>query len=278
MLAPFFLEVLGQRGDVVGVARRQGQGAIRPCDLRDADAVSALIEGIRPDLVVHLAALTDVDACERSPVEAFESNVRATENLVNEASRQNSNVRFIYFSTDQVYDAPGPSTEACVRPGNVYALTKLWGEDHARRLKNALVLRVNFFAGPDAGLISWLVGKCAAGEPVQLFTDVLFNPLHTCQLAESLGELIDCHVTGTLNLGASGAAMSKAQFLRAAAVVLGLDQSGLQDGSVANLDLDAYRPRDMRMNVGQVEEALGHALPSIEDGLALLSPENADTD
>ncbi len=277
MLAPFFLEVLGQRGEVVGVARREAEGATELCDLRNADAVSSLIAKVRPDLVVHLAALTNVDACERSPVDAFENNVRATENLVDALSRQNPDARLVYISTDQVYDAPGPNVEGCVRPGNVYALTKLWSEDHARRLRKALVLRVNFYAGPDVGLVGWLAGKCSAGEPALLFTDVLFNPLHGCQLAQCLKELLDSRVTGTLNLGACGSGMSKAEFLRSAASVLGLDQSALQDGSVSDLDLDAYRPRDMRMNVGRAEEALGHSLPSIEDGLTLLSHNNSDS-
>lgn len=275
MLAPFLRETLGDRGAIVGVARGRGSGTTIQCDLRDPLAVRSLLDIYDPDLIVHLAALTNVDECEQAPVEAYESNVRATQNLIDDLVHRSSKTHFIYVSTDQVYDAPGPSSEDGVRPGNIYALTKLWGEDHARRLSNSLVLRVNFYCGPEAGLVGWLSSRCRSGEPARLFTDVLFNPLHTLQLAQCIGELIDHGVTGTLNLGASGPGLSKAEFLRAAATRLELDQSLLEDGKVADLNLAAYRPRDMRMAVARAEAALGHRLPSIKQGLSILTSDTS---
>lgn len=277
MLAPFLHAQFSERGDIVGVARNPVKDVAVPCDLRDPDAVGALLDDCKPNLVLHLAALTNVDACQHSPVDAFNSNVRATANLVDAIEQRDLDTYFVYVSTDQVYDAPGPSSEDVVRPGNVYALTKLWGEDHARRLNSALVVRVNFYSGPGAGLVEWLVQKCRSGEPASLFTDVLFNPLHTRQLAQCLGELVDKRACGTLNLGASGGGLSKGAFLRAVAQTLELDQSGLRDGMVADLSLSAYRPRDMRMNIGRAEAVLGHSLPSIDDGLALLARDSDRT-
>lgn len=271
MLARFLAPPLAGRGEVVGVSRREGDETAVTCDLRDPAAVAGLLDEVRPDLLVHLAALTDVDGCETDPVAAYEANVRATANLVDWLSAHAPATRFIYVSTDQVYDAPGPSAEEVVRPRNVYALTKLWGEDHARRLAAALVLRLNFFAGPEAGLVGWLAQKCRAGEPVRLFSDVLFNPLHVDDLADCFLEMVDRGASGTFNLGGAGDGLTKAAFLRAAAAALSLPDRNLGDGSVADLQLPAYRPRDMRMKVGRAEALFGRSLPSVEDGLARLA-------
>lgn len=279
LLATYLRGPLLSRGDIIEVSRTASGERSERCDLADANAVAAMLDNHRPDLIVHLAALTNVDECETDPLAAYRANVRGTSNLADWVEKNAPETRFVYVSTDQVYDAPGPSTEEAVRPRNVYALTKLWGEDHARKLANALVLRVNFFAGPEAGLVAWLMRQHEGEGSIKLFSDVLFNPLHVHHLAECMCELIDRKVVGTFNLGASGDGSSKAEFLRAAANILGLADCRMQDCSVADVALRAYRPRDMRMSISSTEQALGRDLPTIQDGLALLGDDdnkNAD--
>ena len=229
-----------------------------------------MLEEVRPNVIVHLAALTNVDLCEKEPDRAYRLNVRATQTLVDWCREQAPDVYFVYISTDQVYDAPGPSSEDQVQPKNVYALTKLWAEDHAKRLARHCILRVNFFSdgyAADKGLISWLASSAVRASPVRLFSDVLFNPLHVADLSVLIVEMMKRGGVGTYNLGAGGEGVSKSAFLREAARQLGISDANFEDGSVADAPLAAYRPRDMRMNVSRVEGMLGRAMPTVAAGL-----------
>jgi dTDP-4-dehydrorhamnose reductase len=261
-------------GGVVSVALTSFRDGVRLVDLTNMAATRAMLDEIRPDTIVHLAAATNVDFCEKSAEQAYRLNVRATQTLVEWCLDRAPNAYFVYISTDQVYDGDGPSAEHQVRPKNVYALTKLWGEDHARRLARHCVLRVNFFtggSGQEKGLVSWLLASARSENKVRLFTDVLFNPLHVDNLSGLIVEMMQRDAVGTFNLGASDEGLSKAAFLRAVARRLGLPDAKFEDCSVDDVALAAYRPRDMRMNVNRAEQVLGHKLPTVAAGIQLLA-------
>lgn len=265
---------LDRRFALTRVARRTITPGVRLCDLTDTSAARQLLAEMKPDIVVHLAAMTNVDVCEQTSDAAYATNARATQTIAEWILTDSKTTRLIYISTDQVYDAPGPSSEDRLSPRNIYALTKLWGEDHTRRVDRHTVLRVNFFAGQSSsgkGIVPWLVEKAKAKMPTRLFSDVLFNALHVEHLAALIAEGIDRDICGTLNVGASGPGMSKAAFYRSALRRLGLSDVNFYDGSVADAGLAAYRPRDMRMDVSKAERAFGHALPTIDEGLDLIA-------
>lgn len=256
--------------DFVGVARREGPGVTFVCDLTDRDAVIDMIRATKPSLVIHAAALTDVDACEENPNLAWRQNVVSTKNLAHSVSYGTGDCRIVYVSTDHVYDDFGPSEEAASAPRNIYALTKLWGEDLVLRRESSLVCRVNFFGAerPGAGgIIDWLEKACFGAFPATLFRDVFFNPLYAEDLADAMLALIEAKSTGVVNIGAHGCGASKAAFLRAVARGFGLADVNLRDGSVNEANLSAYRPRDMRMAIGRAEQLIGKPLPTLDASL-----------
>ncbi|MEM2915265.1 MAG: sugar nucleotide-binding protein, partial [Candidatus Bathyarchaeia archaeon] len=99
-----------------------------PLDIRCRHEVFRVVTKIRPDVIVHTAALTDVDYCEEHPDEASILNVEGTRNLV--AAAKNIGTEFVYISTDSVFDGKkGMYVEEDVpNPINCYAKTKLEGE------------------------------------------------------------------------------------------------------------------------------------------------------
>ena len=110
-------------------------------DITEPNQVRETIALFQPDVIVHLAAMTDVDGCERDPELAFDVNVRGTENLLD-----NFSGRFIYISTDYVFDgSDGPYTEKDeVNPISVYGRTKLYGEDLVQQSNaNWVILRLS---------------------------------------------------------------------------------------------------------------------------------------
>jgi dTDP-4-dehydrorhamnose reductase len=121
-------------------------------DITDRAGVSAYVRALRPRLIVHAAAFTDVAGAEQHRQACWSANVEGTRNLV--AAAREAQARLVLISTDYVFygdqevgeghgsgyreeDTPGP-----VR--NYYALTKLVAEEAARSYAGALVLRTSF--------------------------------------------------------------------------------------------------------------------------------------
>jgi dTDP-4-dehydrorhamnose reductase len=137
-------------------------GEHRRLDVRDAGAVSATIADVKPDVVLHLAAATDVDGCERDPDLAFASNAAATENVA-VACRDNG-CELVYVSTGAVFpgDKPDPYVELDEpRPANVYGRSKLAGERSvADLLDRYFIVRAGWMIG-GAARDQKFVGKIA---------------------------------------------------------------------------------------------------------------------
>lgn len=268
LLGPYLLDAARSLGTAVASGR--GGGDAR-CDLTDPGAVLRLLRAVEPDVVIHAAALTDVDLCQRDPDLARRLNAETAANL---ARALPDDAVLALVSTDQVYpDRAGPHEEDGVGPVNVYGRSKLEGEQAVLARPNALVLRTNLF-GPSRtpgrrSLSDWAADAFRGGGPVTLFTDSFFSPLHMTTLAALVAEAVARDLRGVFNLG-SRDGMSKAEFALAVAARLGLptDRAELCEG--AALPARAPRPRDMRMAVTRLEEALGRRMPTLAEEIARL--------
>jgi len=105
------------------------RGDFRFLDVREAEAVRETVADVKPDLVLHLAAATDVDECERDHDYAFSNNAVGTQNVA--LACRDAGCELVYISTAGVFwgDNPDPYTEFDEpRPANVYGVSKLVGE------------------------------------------------------------------------------------------------------------------------------------------------------
>lgn len=116
-------------------------------DITDEYSVGSYFIMHSPQVVVHLAALSNTGYCEQHPDESYQVNVVGAANMASAAAR--SNARFIFFSSDQVYNGnceSGPLGEdVAVAPENIYGRHKL--EAEARVLEacpEAVVLRASW--------------------------------------------------------------------------------------------------------------------------------------
>jgi dTDP-4-dehydrorhamnose reductase len=263
---------LRQVGDVAGVAQRSVGGSLI-ADLTKDGAVAETLNRASPDVIVHAAALADVDRCQTEPQAAFLTNVRATRDIVDWVRDCSPSTRLVYISTDQVYgDRDGPHTEIQAGPVNIYGWTKLWAEDLVRTLDNALVLRLNYVGRGTArrpGFAQWLVDGFRDGKAITLFRDVMFNPLSGNQAADAVSALISAGVCGTFNMGAAGDGLTKADFALRLAERMGLSTASARSGLSAHVGLSAPRPHDTRMNVRKLARII--PLPNIESVVASVS-------
>lgn len=242
------------------------------CDLTHRALTLALLNDICPEIVVNLVAWTNVDRCEEDPHRAYLLNVRTVENLV-ASMRDRANAYLIHISTDQVYDSVGPSREDEIRLTNIYALTKYAGELAAAFMPST-ILRTSFFGPsllPDRKSLSdWLLDSLRGGRPFTVFTDVVMNPLSMATLSAMIDRVIESRIEGVFNLGSRGE-MSKADFAFGIARVYGLSTHNVMRGVSSDIDLPAYRPKNMSMDCKRFEAAFDVILPNLGDEIRNLN-------
>ena len=158
-------------------------------DLKNNESVAPYIAKQKPDITVHLAAWTDVRACEKNRSEAWKNNVIATENLVEACRRQNNKCHFLYMSTACVFRGDkGDYVETDIPyPDNFYSLTKLIGEFIVKRIDNHLIMRANFVPREK-----WKYEKA--------FIDRFGTYLFADELALAIKDMIDRGLTGLVHL------------------------------------------------------------------------------
>ncbi len=168
-------------------------------DVTDAQQVKALLGHLRPDWVIHTAALTDVDRCEVERDLAWRTNVGGTENVVRacEALR----IGLVSLSTDYVFDGTaGPYSEADpTNPLSTYGLTKLESERLVLSMRGAVVRTVVLFGharGVRPNFVTWLIRALRGGAAVRVVTDQWGTPTLADDLADFLIDLCPRNVAG----------------------------------------------------------------------------------
>lgn len=268
LLADYLKEACSRSGKVTTTARSGGD---LPCDLCQKDTVRRLVDDAAPDIVVHAAALTDVDRCQREPEQAFAANRDTVANL---AAVLPASSRIVLISTDQVYpEAAAPHREEAAAPVNVYGQSKLEGEQAALEHPGSVALRTNFF-GPSRtsgreSLSDFFVAKFTNREPVRLFDDLLFSPLHMASLGALVVEVAERGLAGVFNAGCREG-RSKAAFALAVAKHLNLTTETAEIAASEVLPDRAPRARDLRLDVSRIEAALGRRMPTLDEEIARL--------
>ena len=139
-----------------------------------------VFDKFKPDVIVNLAAYTDVDGCEKHPNIAYAVNTFIVKNITSWIKKTSSKCILVQLSTDHVYNNIGPHKENNVNILNHYASSKFAGELFASRV-NSVILRTNFFGiSKKKGRCSfsdWIVSSLTNKEHIQVFNNVLFNPL-----------------------------------------------------------------------------------------------------
>ncbi len=260
--------------DVFGVSRAgplvSPDWSHRSLDLLDSDATLELLEKIRPEGVIHCAAATDVEQCERDPAGTYALNVAATERLARWTAQ--SGVWFVYVSTDSVFDGDhgGYQEEDPLRPLNEYARRKMEGEKVTLRCcPDALIVRTNFFGWNKEGRPNfgkWIHERLVRREQLPAFEDVRFSPLFVKDLARLILELLARGAKGTFHVAARDSC-TKYEFAHRLGRALHLATSRIIPTLLHDAGFRAKRPRDTSLCVRKCEEFLGKELPSVQDGI-----------
>jgi dTDP-4-dehydrorhamnose reductase len=175
-------------------------------DLTTQAGAEAVIAAHSGDVVIHCAAMTDVDGCTREPEKAMLVNGTATANVA-KACRE-SGKRLLYISTDYVF--AGDLGRAYVetdepRPLNAYGESKLAGERAAAELPDHLIVRTQWLYGPAGkNFVATIVNAARTRPSLRVVADEWGSPTYVPDLAAGLWQLVAEPVTGTIHLTNSG--------------------------------------------------------------------------
>jgi dTDP-4-dehydrorhamnose reductase len=171
-------------------------------DVCDREKVRGTVTGWRPDIVIHCAAWTDVDGCEREPERAYRVNAWGTWHVA-EACRE-AGASLLYVSTDYIFDGtkgkPYVETDR-PNPVNVYGASKLAGEVHVRTIvsrhyiaRSAWLYRI---PSPTRNFVKAMLERAHTQKQVEVVSDQWGNPTWTRDLASALAR----HVVGSARPG-----------------------------------------------------------------------------
>jgi len=241
----------------------------------DPSNINRMLDEARPDCVLNLIALTDVDYCELNPNITYLTNVKIVDNIAGWV-KKNKNSHLIHVSSDHVYNSFGLNDERSIVLTNYYAYSKYMSELVALSCSSTII-RTNFFGKSNhvkrKTLTDWIYSSVLSQISIKVFNDIYFSPLSLKSLSNIVSMLIELQPKGIYNVGSTGG-MSKAEFASIFISSLNRDYIGaLSVSSDTSSILKTCRPKGMIMCNQKIEKVLDIKMPTLRDEIFKVSME-----
>ena len=237
-------------------------------DILDRKNLRKLINLHSPDVIINLAALTDVDLCEKNPSLAKEVNANGVKNICEFFPG-----KIVQISTDYVFNgAKGPYSENDeVAPLSTYGATKLEAEKIVMsHCSGNLILRGNvlydYDAQSNASFLSWVVNSLRKKIPIKVVNDQINNPTWTESMAKTIFSCIEGNINGIYHWG-DAEFLSRYEFAIKIARVYKLDTNLISPILTKELNQMALRPLSSGLKSDKLLKVLDIYQPSINECL-----------
>ena len=278
MLGTALIDELSRNHDIYATGRNKGieRGNVYwECfDLLNFDRLQWWLLDISPNVVIHCAAMVNVDQCEIEAGKAYELHMETTKII--SSFLKSSGGYMIYISTDSVFDGKKELAyleNDLVNPLNVYAKSKLAGESIVLIDGTGIVLRTNIIGWSRSdnrcSFSEWILRSLIQGEKLKLFYDVYFSPLHVSDLSKIISILINKKLCGLYNIS-SDFGISKYDFGLLIANVFDLASNNIKKTSIDDMDLAASRPHNMILSNQKISKELGLKFGTPKDSIITL--------
>jgi len=273
----YLCQALAESGHQVwGTYHRRHRPGLLPLDIVDREATGALVARVRPDVILHPAAMPDVERCEAFPLESYQVNVTGLGHILDAANA--AGARLIHFSSEYVFDGlAGPYSENDTpNPLSAYGRQKLTGEKLVLgRAPDALIVRTTVVYGWERRVRNFagrVIAELRAGRPVKAPRDQISSPTYVADLAQITCELATRGASGLCHVAGAERA-DRYTFALVVAEIFGLDAGLIIPVFTAELGQKAPRPLSAGLDVGKLSRELGRAPAGFRDGLARMKRE-----
>jgi len=246
-------------------------------DISQLENLRRLIIKEKPDIIIHMAAIGDLDLCEKNKILAWKTVVEPSIEIASIVAR--INCFLIYLSTDYVFEGErGNYKEYDVpNPINYYGFTKLLGEIAFRSsCTSYAIVRASSIYGFGHGRMNfakYLLEKLKAGETAKALIDQYTSPTQATLLGRAIIEIAEEKIEGIFHV--VGERMSRYDFAIKVAEVLGLDKSLIRPTEMREMTWLAKRPRDSSLNYDETRKRIKTNFYSTEVAFKVLKEELA---
>ena len=248
-------------------------GIITHLDLTKKDDIVNTMNRIKPDVVIHLGAMTDVELCETETELAKKINTDATEILALESEKYNT--FFVYMSTDYVFDGKvGMKKENDkTNPINFYGKSKLDGERVFKKITTPnVIVRTSTPFGLHSKKISfpiWVKKNLELEKEISVVVNQYTSPSYVPNISKMIIEIIERKITGIIHL-AGATKISRYDFAVQISKIINANKQFLKLIKMDQMDWKAQRPADSSLSVSKANKILKNKPEKIEDSLKLL--------
>lgn len=237
-------------------------------DLTNPDSVKGFVQAYSPDTVIHCAAYTAVDKAEENSADCYAVNVLGTKNLTDAC--RNLDVKFVYISTDYVFDGEADKpyeTDAPTNPQSVYGTTKLAGENAVRRFtaKHFIIRTAWVFGKNGSNFVRTMLRLGKERDIISVVCDQFGSPTYTKDLARLICDMIETDSYGTYHATNEGYC-SWAEFAAEIMKQAELD-TVVKPITSAEYPAKAKRPMNSRLSKKKLVENGFAPLPDWQDAL-----------
>jgi dTDP-4-dehydrorhamnose reductase len=285
LLGQKLVEQLVQQGkfDVIatgrGPCRLSGSGyTYQVLDIENQQEVDQILLNLCPEVIIHGAAMTHVDECEKHQEACYRANVLATKYLIVAAEKIQSH--FIFVSTDFIFsglDGQNPYTEeALPDPVNYYGQTKLDGEELLKHssLKWAIARTVLVYGLANdlsrSNIILWVKSSLEAGKQIQVVDDQVRTPTLAEDLAAGCILMAEQGATGIFNISGSEL-LTPYQMAMETADYFGLNKELIVRTDSTKFTQPARRPMETGFVIEKAKNQLGYRPKTFREGISILA-------
>ena len=243
--------------------------SFKDMDITGEEATRSRIREIRPDILIHTAAFTQVDACESDRDGAFRVNEAGTRHVA--LAALDVGARLVAISTDYVYDGKkrSPYVEGDpTSPLGVYGLSKLKGEKQIEDLlENFLIIRTSWLFGHHgANFVKTILRIAGEQKTLRVVDDQRGSPTYTPDLADAIFRLLQTPARGIVHVSNSGTC-TWWDYAVKIIQLSGREGISVLPISTAEAGRPAPRPANSVLDNGRYQALTGHTLRPWEEAL-----------
>jgi dTDP-4-dehydrorhamnose reductase len=284
LLGQHLIKVLLHRNyQVIATSRGESRLPFQPADnytYHEMDVANALetfsiMRLEKPDVVVHAAAMTQVDDCELRPQQCERINVQGTSQILTDAETFSSH--FIFISTDFVFDGEkgNYSEEEDTKPISLYGFSKLQAESMVQTstipfaIVRTCLVYGNLLKGTRSNIVSWVKESLEQGKTIQVVSDQLRTPTYVEDLAKGIALIIDKKATGIYHIAGKDWLTPYDMAIKTA-FKFQLDATKILKVDAATFKQPGRRPLKTGFVIEKARKELGYEPISFDEGLNLM--------
>ena len=245
-------------------------------DIATELSVHKIFSEEQPDIVIHAAAMTQVDDCELNQEICERINVQGTSHVIVNAEQFAR--KLIYISTDFVFDGErgNYAEEDDMGPVNWYGFTKMQAEsivetcDMPWAIVRTCLVYGNVLTGTRSNIISWVRDNLSAGKPIRVVSDQIRTPTYVGDLVDGIMLIVKKNAEGTFHISGKDMLTPYDMAIKSAAFFK-LDASLMTKVDASSFSQPARRPLKTGFSISKAQKELGYKPMSFEEALVLMN-------